>query len=72
MVGHLGIPCTLDCLNKKKIKNLAFFFFHFKNKKIQKLNSSPIDELGNWCQESLVGGPVQSMRHSKEVSMATL
>ena len=24
-----------------------------------KLNSSAIDELGNWCQERLVGGPAQ-------------
>ena len=36
------------------------------------LNSSPIEELGNWCQERVGGGPRASMRHSREVSMATL
>ena len=36
------------------------------------LNSSPIDELGNWCQESLVGRGRARMRYSREVSMATL
>jgi len=35
------------------------------------LKSLPIDELGNWCQERLVGAHA-SIRHSREVSMATL
>ena len=35
------------------------------------LNSLPIDELGNWCQEKLVGTHA-SMRHRREASMTTL
>ena len=35
------------------------------------LNLAPIDELGNYYQERLVGSHA-SMRHSREVSMATI
>ena len=50
--------------------SISWSHFYFWSLKML-LNSTPIDELGNWCHERLVG-PCASMRQSRKVSMATL